>query len=94
MVVSRRRHGACSALRWSEVQGRYLCGMLSAPALAVHQPLLLRWPARLWIRLMRRWIAAGVGCDADVEVRDLCTGELSVGHMPPLHRLSKSTTHV
>lgn len=51
MVVSRRRTGACAALRWEEGARRYVCGLLMG--------------RRPWVaRLMRRWIAAGQGCDA------------------------------
>jgi hypothetical protein len=56
MVLSRRRRGACSALRWDEAQRRYLCGALSEPATVLGA----RWLAPL----ARRWIAAGIGCDA------------------------------
>jgi len=31
MLVSRRRTGACVALRWSAADGRYLCGMVADP---------------------------------------------------------------
>ena len=56
MVLSRKRIGACVALRWSEAQQRYLCGVISdAPTGRLGQ-------LRQW--LARRWIAAGVGCDA------------------------------
>ncbi|KQP14253.1 hypothetical protein [Pseudorhodoferax sp. Leaf267] len=51
VLLSRRRHGACSALRWDDGQQRYLCGALDRPWLAP---------------LARRWIAAGIGCDADI----------------------------
>ncbi|MDI4632358.1 hypothetical protein J7U46_04795 [Pelomonas sp. V22] len=54
MLLSLKRRGACTALRWDDAAGRYACGaLLSAP-----------WPLK---RLMRRWIAAGVGCDAELE---------------------------
>ena len=33
MVLSRKRTGACVALRWSEAQQRYLCGAISDSAL-------------------------------------------------------------
>lgn len=69
MLVSRRRRGACRALRWREAEYRYVCGMLAEP-LAV-----LGWRGRLaralepaLRRLARRWIAAGRGCDATLEV--------------------------
>lgn len=72
-LLSRRRRGACSALRWEG--GLYRCGALTAPA-EVLQVALPVWPGR-WLRpvflpLMRRlagrWIAAGRGCDCSLEV--------------------------
>lgn len=65
MLVSRRRNGACRALRWDDDLGRYRCGMLRAPADAL--PALPRWLARALAHLARRWIAAGSGCDCSVE---------------------------
>jgi hypothetical protein len=77
MLVSRRRHGACAALRWQGASGRYVCGVLAAAAegheraaqrrggLAPVQRLL----ARLWWRWVKRHIAAGVGCDADFTLK-------------------------
>ena len=55
MLVSRRRRGACVALRWSDAQQRYLCGMLSDPGGVA--------------ALARRSIAAGVGCDAQLRAQ-------------------------
>ena len=52
VVVSRRRSGACAALRWDAAASRYHCGVLAD----ARQP--------LWRWLVRRWMAAGVGCDA------------------------------
>jgi hypothetical protein len=61
MLLSRRRRGVCAALRWSPRERRYLCGALAEPALW------LPWLPRSWARgLVRRWIAAGVACDADL----------------------------
>lgn len=64
MLLSRRRTGACTALRWREKEGRYVCGLLAEPGEV------LGWCSlrlqRLVQRLARRWIAAGVGCDADL----------------------------
>lgn len=54
MVVSLKRHGACSALRWSAEETRYVCGMLMRPD-------------GLLKRIFSRWIAAGQGCDSDLE---------------------------
>lgn len=60
------RSGSCPALRWSDGEARYACGLATQPAAC------LRWlPARfggLAARLARRWIAAGAGCDFDAEV--------------------------
>lgn len=71
MVYTRRRRGACAALRWDDVQHRYFCGMVSDPLS------LMGWPGapsslNAWMgRRMRRWIAAGVGCDATALVEDI-----------------------
>lgn len=66
IVVSRRRHGACAALRWSAEDRRYVCGMLVAPRGARRGRIarLLERPLRA---LIARWIAAGRGCDSDLE---------------------------
>lgn len=53
MLISRRRHGACDALQWDG--SRYICGALTAQAHGL----------RGW--LVRRWIAAGAGCDCTFE---------------------------
>jgi hypothetical protein len=62
MLLSRRGRGACAALEWHAADARYRCGALAAPA---------RWlpwlPAPLARGLAGRWIAAGRGCDADLE---------------------------
>lgn len=55
MLVSRRRSGACAALRWHEADARYRCGLIDAQ--------------RPWRTAMAsRWIAAGRGCDSDARV--------------------------
>lgn len=66
VVISRRRHGACDALRWSAAAGRYQCGVLVEPQ--AYLPRGLGWCGPLLARLARRWIAAGTGCDADMDV--------------------------
>jgi hypothetical protein len=55
MLVSRRRQGACAALQWQAAENRYRCGLLAEP--------------RPWLpaALARRWIAAGAGCDSDLQ---------------------------
>lgn len=65
-VISRRRQGACDALRWDASAARYHCGALvDAPALLGPR---WAWAAPLLSRLARRWIAVGVGCDASLRV--------------------------
>jgi hypothetical protein len=60
--LSRRRHGACTALVWHAGTARYRCSALAEPQRW------LRWlPAPLARSLARRWIAAGRGCDSDYE---------------------------
>lgn len=51
MVLSRKRTGACVALRWSDGDQRYRCGAVDGP----------------WGFLARRWIAAGSGCDSSLQ---------------------------
>ena len=60
------RAGACPALQWHDGGSQYRCGMTVAPAQY------LRWlPATLNPlagRLMRRWVAIGIGCEFDAEL--------------------------
>jgi hypothetical protein len=66
MVLSGKRQGACAALRWSAGQARYHCGAITdAPGVLGHR---WRWLAPVLQRLARRWISAGSGCDAALEV--------------------------
>ncbi|MEO7242119.1 MAG: hypothetical protein ABIW85_04350 [Variovorax sp.] len=65
MVVSRRRHGACDALRFDKAASRYRCGMMTEPAEILGRR--WRWLAPLVRRLARRWISAGSGCDSTIE---------------------------
>jgi hypothetical protein len=62
MLLSRRRRGACAALEWHEAEARYRCGVLATPR---------RWlpwlPAPMARALAARWIAAGRGCDAELQ---------------------------
>ena len=57
IVLSRRLRGPCEALRWED--GRYRCGALTR----ARHPLVRR--------LLARWIAAGIGCDAALELHRL-----------------------
>ena len=63
IVLSLRRRGACRMLRWEAPAQRYRCGAIVASAEG-HLWL------RLWNRLARRWIAAGSGCDATLQVQN------------------------
>ena len=67
VLVSRRRRGACAALRWSDVEQRYLCGLLSDPGgvTGLTQP----WAVRAVTAVARRSIAAGIGCDASFQAQ-------------------------
>jgi hypothetical protein len=65
VVVSRRRQGACDALAWNDAKRRYDCGVLQDPGR--HLALLRLLPKPWAQRLVSRWIAAGQGCDADLE---------------------------
>ena len=68
MLVSRRRTGACAALRWSDADRRYWCGMVADPGGVTGIP--HPWAVRALSALARRWIASGVGCDAQVQIRE------------------------
>ena len=64
-LISRKRTGACNALRWSDAEARYRCGVLSDTAGVLGAR--WRWAAPLLRRLAWRWIAAGIGCDASLQ---------------------------
>ena len=66
VVLSRRTTGACVAVVWNDEIHRYECGMITQPEAWL--PLPWRWTRNLMARLNRRWIAAGKGCDCDMEV--------------------------
>ena len=60
-LLSRRRRGACVALRWSHDELHYRCGAVSEPKQFV------RWLPAAWVRRAAlRWISAAKGCDADI----------------------------
>ena len=58
--------GRCRALTWNDAQSRYACGLVTAPASTLSWlPVLLEASAS---RFFARGIAAGRGCDADIEI--------------------------
>jgi hypothetical protein len=68
IVLSRRRQGACVAVGWNEETARYECGMVTSPER--WWPLPWRWTRRAMTLISLRWIAAGRGCDCDIELQD------------------------
>ena len=68
-LVFRQKAGPCPALAWTG--DGYSCELVVVPER--HLRFLRILPhalSRLAARVFRRWIAAGVGCDSDVEVAD------------------------
>ena len=74
MVLSRRRHGACVAVQWSDSLSRYRCGALSAPKVVLQSLVSRHFQA--WIPALSRalalvagrWIAVNQGCDSSLEL--------------------------
>ena len=65
MLISRKRSGACDALRWDDTLSMYRCGAVTDAADVLGAR--WRWAAPVLQRLARRWIAAGTGCDASLQ---------------------------
>lgn len=76
VLLTGRRKGACQAVRWQPDGRLYRCGAITAPesVLRARLPAVLQGAvpplAGLLGRLARRWVAAGVGCDCDVQLDD------------------------
>jgi hypothetical protein len=68
VLLSRKTTGACHVVRWNAKALRYECGAISDTA-GVLGPR-WAWGAGLFRRLARRWVAAGVGCDAALSTHD------------------------
>jgi hypothetical protein len=74
IVLSGRRKGFCDALRWEAGTNTYRCGAIIDPQAVMHHALprgLKAWSIVMapWLRrLAGRWIAAGTGCDCDLDV--------------------------
>jgi hypothetical protein len=73
MVLSGKRRGACSALRWDQGTLLYRCGALSEPesVAAGALPKYLQWmrsPIAMLLKMLApRWIASGIGCDSTLQ---------------------------
>ena len=76
VLLSGRRSGACSALRWQPDSRQYRCGAITSAqeVLRDRLPLFVHGGvpplAALLARAAQRWVAAGVGCDCDVPCAD------------------------
>jgi hypothetical protein len=66
IIISRRLSGPCEALRWVDAEKRYRCGVLGADEADTSGP--ASWWARSRTHIARRMIAAGEGCDCDIEL--------------------------
>jgi len=73
MVLSRRRHGACLALRWNPDLAVYRCGAIAQPVDVLRAALpgalrrLAPALAPALVVVARRAIAMGAGCDSSLE---------------------------
>ena len=79
VLLSRSRSGPCKALQWQEAERQYRCGALG-------QAQASRGLVRLKSWIVRRWIAAGVGCDCDLE-------PLASATISDTSPISSDTTH-
>ncbi|MBB1072918.1 hypothetical protein HUU62_00610 [Rhodoferax sp. 4810] len=74
VVLSGARHGRCHALRWQADALIYRCGAITETreVLAQRLPAWLHWALPLLTSALAvfamRWVAAGKGCDCDVEL--------------------------
>lgn len=62
-----KRKGACPAVIWQTASSRYECGMIISPS--QHHRLIPVWADKILIRIFRRWIAVGIGCDSGGEAQ-------------------------
>ena len=75
VLISRSRTGPCKALVWEAENARYRCGMLGDGY--VRTGLLAGGFVRFRHRVFGRWIAAGKGCDCDLEAKQSSTISIS-----------------
>lgn len=77
VILSRRRRGACVAVRWHDDVQQYRCGALCEPVAVLQRvvparlqrlsPRLTAGLAPVLARWARRWIAVGQGCDSSLQ---------------------------
>ncbi len=74
VLLSGHRQGACQALVWQANDRQYRCGAITSAHHVLDRRLprfahgllpMLRW---LLEHLAKRWVAAGVGCDCNVDI--------------------------
>lgn len=74
IFLTGRRLGPCAAVRWDDALGQYRCGAIVATREVLVQalPAAAHSMAPMLTPLLRRmglrWIAAGTGCDSQLEV--------------------------
>ncbi len=90
VLLSKRRRGACVALRWSEEGVLYRCGSITETREVLSQvappwirPLVVGL-SPIVARLARRWIAAGKGCDSTLEVASSAASALQGCNSPTI----------
>ncbi len=71
VLLSRSTKGPCKALVWVAASRQYRCSALGDR------------PGSLRARLVARWIAAGVGCDCDLEPAPCVTIAASTSQAAP-----------
>ncbi|TDK66663.1 hypothetical protein E2I14_09430 [Sapientia aquatica] len=62
----KHREGGCCALVWDQTTRQYRCGMLLTPS--HYCGWLPKSLNTVTSKLIRRWIAVGVGCDSEAQI--------------------------
>jgi len=82
VLISRSRIGPCKALVWADGQQQYRCGALNSASPSTS--LIAGGFVRLRNRVVGRWIAAGNGCDCDLDATLSSTiGRSEPNQQPP-----------
>ena len=99
ILLTGRRSGACSAVRWNDAIGQYRCGAIVATREVLVQALPhgSHWMAALLTPLMRRaamrWISVGSGCDSQLEVMRNAESTTIMVSETTAHTRADSTHH-